>query len=298
MVTEKRWALGSNQYKKRLKTPTAPPENVGAADADSSVVAALGQPGTIHAAQLATCGVTWDTDIDVSGMTHSTPERVLSRFRAMLAEHIWNTASLEGNNYTLPQVRTLLDGVTIGGQTVSDTKQILALKAGYDYILDQVETSAFTFTKATSDNVHRLHRLVGEHEAIETGMFRGEGVVDGGGTVRLANGGVARGLEPGPDGRNLKGRHKRTVAYLADLDPRTAAVLYFAAATRTQYYFDGNKRTARLMASGLLLSHGYDALVVEHARRFEYNTYLDELFTTDDATPLARFLISGSVSYN
>ncbi len=295
MVTEKRWALGSNQYKKRLKAPSASPVNAGARGADSSVVATPAQPGTIHAAQLATCGVTWDTDIDISGMTHSTPERVLARFRAMLAEHIWNTASLEGNNYTLPQVRTLLDGVTIGGQTVSDTKQILALKAGYDYVVDQVETSAFTFTKATSDNVHRL---VGEHEAIETGMFRGEGVVDGCGTVRLANGGVARGLEPGPDGRNLKARHKRTVAYLADLDPRAAAVLYFAAATRTQYYFDGNKRTARLMASGLLLSHGYDALVVENARRFEYNTYLDELFTTDDATPLARFLVSGSPGDN
>ncbi|QAY60643.1 hypothetical protein ET475_12035 [Microbacterium protaetiae] len=66
----------------------------------------------------------------------------------------------------------------------------------------------------------------------------------------------------------------------------------FGAATRAQYYFDGNKRTARLLMSGELMAHGFDVVNIPHARRLEYNVALDEMFTTDDATTLLLFLTS------
>jgi Fic family protein len=75
-------------------------------------------------------------------------------------------------------------------------------------------------------------------------------------------------------------------------DARERALVFNAAATRTQYYFDGNKRTARLLMSGELMAHGFDVVNIPHARRLEYNIALDEMFTTDDATTLLRFLTS------
>ena len=68
--------------------------------------------------------------------------------------------------------------------------------------------------------------------------------------------------------------------------------MYAAPATRTQFYFDGNKRTARLMMSGELMAHGFDVVSIPNARRLEYNVALDELFTTDSATALMRFTAS------
>lgn len=78
-------------------------------------------------------------------------------------------------------------------------------------------------------------------------------------------------------------------------DARLRALVYFAAATRAQFYFDGNKRTARLMATGMLMSAGFDAIPVPFARRLEFNLTLDDLFGSNDATPLIQFLATCTI---
>lgn len=75
-------------------------------------------------------------------------------------------------------------------------------------------------------------------------------------------------------------------------DPRERALVYNIAATRTQYYFDGNKRTARLMMAGELMSHGFGAVSIPNSRSLEFNVALDHLFQTDDATQLLAFTVS------
>ncbi|HET9970306.1 MAG TPA: hypothetical protein VFQ68_18880 [Streptosporangiaceae bacterium] len=59
-----------------------------------------------------------------------------------------------------------------------------------------------------------------------------------------------------------------------------------------QSYFDGNKRTARYMMNGHLMSHGFDAISVPAARRHEFNAGMAEFFTTKDGTGMFRFLVS------
>lgn len=54
-------------------------------------------------------------------------ERVCFRFHKMLAEFVWDASMLEGNPFTFPEVKTLLDGVTIGGRKISDQEQVLNL---------------------------------------------------------------------------------------------------------------------------------------------------------------------------
>lgn len=45
-------------------------------------------------------------------------------------------------------------------------------------------------------------------------------------------------------------------------DPRVRALVDASSVIRDQLYFDGNKRTAKLMASGELIAHGFDAIAV------------------------------------
>ena len=54
-------------------------------------------------------------------------KRACFRFKEMLPEFVWDASFLEGNPFTFPEVKTLLDGVTIGGQKVSDQEQVLIL---------------------------------------------------------------------------------------------------------------------------------------------------------------------------
>ncbi|WP_220700664.1 hypothetical protein [Mycetocola tolaasinivorans] len=240
-------------------------------------------------APISTGRITWEPDaISFDLIPASDPGRALFRLQKSLPTLIWNAAALEGNTFTLPQVRTLLEGVTVGGKRQAEADQILALSEGMDIMVGEVRAGTFALTKELSD---RVHAAIARHEAIEAGAFRGEGTVVGGGSVRLAGGGTIGGDPAGAAGERLITDHQNLLAAVGALpDPRAAALVYFASATRSQFYFDGNKRTARIMMTGALLHAGYEPVSVPYARSEEFNVALDTLFTTDSATELIEFL--------
>lgn len=280
MVTrEPRWAVGSNQYKKRPAVSRPEPELLLVEHPDQTQL-------------LETTGISWEP-VDVEPIQPSGIDRARARFRAALPELVWNDAALEGNNFTLPEVRTLLDGVTVGGKKLEDEQQVLALGEAYEELDRMVAEGRFRLDYPT---MCRLHYLVARHEALESGKFRGEGSATGGGIVRLASGGTATAIGHGENGAELRVRLDSILVTLDQVeDPRERALAFFAAATRNQFFFDGNKRTARLMMAGALMSRGFDAVNVPFVRRLEYNMALDQLFATDDGTALMDLLASCSV---
>ncbi|WP_439690442.1 Fic family protein [Curtobacterium sp. SP.BCp] len=279
-----RWGVGSNQYVKRPGRPDVSRAPEGPALTTPTPSAATPEE-TFEAT-----GVGWDANrIDFGRIRQTSVERSRFRFKNSMPDLVWNAAALEGNTFTLPEVRTLLDGVTIGGKKIEEEEQVLALVDGYTRVDELVSGGGFALSKDVSDD---LHGRVARHEAIESGSFRGEGVTGGGGDVRLANGGFVAGVPQ----EDLPERMKRTLDFLDGIDdPREQALGYFAAATRSQFYFDGNKRTARLMMSGVLMAGGYDVVNIPFARKYEFNQALDTLFTDDDATPLMAFIADCAV---
>ncbi|WP_461379702.1 Fic family protein [Corynebacterium hesseae] len=212
-------------------------------------------------------------------------DRALFRLTKQLPDLVWNAAALEGNTFTLPEVRTLLDGVTVGGKALAEQQQILDLSEAFNLLHELVSQQEFAVDKGISD---ALHAVLARNEALDAGLFRGEGHVEGdGGGVRLMDGGFI----PFDPADELGEAHADLLVSLQGLEnPVEQALAYFCSATRSQFYFDGNKRTARLVASGLLMSNGYAALNIPNARRLEFNLALDELFRSDDATTLMDFL--------
>lgn len=275
MSSQSNWAPGSDRYARRggTRKPDRTEETKSRTSEDRR--------------RLADTGLTWDS-FDVDKIAPCSIERARHRFRAHLPELIWNTAALEGNNFTLPEVKTLLEGVTVGGKKLEDEQQIIALSEAYNLLDEMVGSRRFSLSKDVSD---QLHSLLARHEAIESGAFRGEGHVRGGGAVQLASGGVVPGTEHGEGGALLREHFENLIDYLGAVgDARRRALIYFASATRRQFYFDGNKRTARLMMAGELMSGGYDLVSVPYSRKLEFNNALDILFDRDDATELLRFL--------
>lgn len=226
-------------------------------------------------AQVRDTGVWW-TEADTDRIRPSDTERAWRRFRASLPELVWNAARLEGNSFTLPEVRTLLAGVTVGDHPAEDERQVLALSEAYGTLRDLVGYGRFHIDKSTSD---RLNRIVARHEAPDAGRFRGEGTLRRNGSELL---------------RARFATLRERVAETGD--PRLQALIYFCSAARTRFYAGGNTLTALLMMTGILISNGFDAITVPHARRLELDHALDTLVTTDDATELMSFLIDCAAS--
>lgn len=276
------WAVGSSQY---IKRPRSPASSRPAEEANVS----LGR--TTTQVRLAETGIIWDSSsVDWSLLEQSTGDRARSRFRSSLPEYIWDAAALEGNPYTLPEVQTLLEGITVTGHRIADQDQILALNEGFNLTDELVGRGQFRLDKATAD---QIHGKVAVHEAIESGHFRGEGMAGGGGHVSIGELGTFHASEPGHDSANLKREFHNLTTYLLEdvADTREQAVAYFCAATRRQFYFDGNKRTSKLMMSGHLMANGYDAISISARRQLEFNQLLAPMFDTGDATRMMQFII-------
>ena len=235
-------------------------------------------------------GFHWDRSAVPTSVPSHSIERVCFRFHRMLPEFVWDAGVLEGNPFTFPEVKTLLDGITVGGHKISDQEQILNLAESSKRLLTLVKTTRFSLDKAT---FCELHSIVARNEALEWGHFRGEGeethyTPD----VGLGEHGRYTPQPTTPGGLELHGRFIQGVRMLKEHlpNPFELATAFFLFGALQQFFFDGNKRTSRFMMNGILMSHGIDAISVAAAKVQEFNEKMVRFYLSKDATEMMTFL--------
>lgn len=234
----------------------------------------------------------WDRlSVPANLSTHSI-ERVAFRFHRMLPEFVWDASVLEGNPMTFPEVKTLMDGVTVGGRKISDQAQVLNLVDSSKHLLALVKSGKFLLNKSTFTE---LHGLVAAKEALEWCHFRGGGAE----------------LHYTPDvALGEQGRYTPlpTIANATALDlvfsegilalekavpePFERAAAFFLFGALQKFFFDGNKRTSRFMMNGVLMTAGMDAISVPASQAKSFNEKMVRFYLTKDATEMMDFLAS------
>jgi hypothetical protein len=236
-------------------------------------------------------GFSWDRGSVPRELARASIERTAFRFARMLPEYVWDAGVLEGNPFTFPEVKTLLDGVTVGGRKLSDQEQILNLAESSKYLLDLVKRREFRLDKET---FCVLHAHVARNEALEWGHFRGEGA-ETHLTPDVALGGVERYTPPPtePGAVRLNSIFSAGLAALQEHvpNPFERATAFFLFGSLQQFFFDGNKRTSRFMMNGVLMSEGIDAISIPAMRATEFNSRMVEFYTTRDATQMMGFVL-------
>ncbi len=218
-------------------------------------------------------------------------KQVVFRYMTALVKFVFDASALEGNPLTKPEVKTIGDGLTVSGHRWADVQQVQNLFDASNELTNVVQSGTFRLDKHTSD---RLHALVAKKEALEWGHFRGEGEeVSLTPDLFLGNGRAHTPPPTKPGAENLKTLFTDGVDHLesAVADPRERAMAYFLFGALQQFYFNGNKRTARFMMNGVLMSNGYDAISVPEALAQEFNSEMIQFCTGRDATRMMSFLI-------
>jgi Fic family protein len=236
-------------------------------------------------------GFHWDRlAVPAAVPTHSV-DRACFRFHRMLPEFVWDASVLEGNPFTFPEVKTLLDGVTVGGRKISDQEQILNLAESSKHLLTLVKAGRFALDKATFTD---LHRIVARNEALEWGVFRGEGE-ETNYTPPVALGEHGQYLPPPTvaGGLDLHRTFIQGAAALKQevLQPFEKGTAFFLFGALQQFFFDGNKRTSRFMMNGILMSAGIDAISVPAVKAQEFNEKMVRFYLTKDGTEMMAFLV-------
>ena len=101
--------------------------------------------------------------------------------KRQLSEFVCDAVNLEGINFTLPEIQTLLDGITVGGHSVTDQQIALNQADTWRTLFKLIENDQF---EITIEKVCALHLIAAKNDALEWGQFRSGGVTIAG-TAKL-----------------------------------------------------------------------------------------------------------------
>lgn len=206
-----------------------------------------------------------------------TKEEILFTTKRMHPELVYNMTKLEGNPYTYSQVKTLLEGITVGGRKLSDQEQVLRVSNAWEELRYQVAQSSFTVTKA---NFIHFNKIVAEGEALSVGSFR---------TGRVYIAGVESYTPPKSD--ELEACFNWVMQrFNQESDPYLKAFRLFLDCARIQFFYDGNKRTAQLMMNGYLMSNGYPPVSIPAKNKRQYDAKMTKFYETGDDRAMLAFL--------
>jgi len=234
-------------------------------------------------------GFSWDREAIPETVPVYSVERVCFRFHRMMPKFVWDASYLEGNPFSFSEVKTLVDGITVGGRKVSDQAQVLNLIKSSRHLLSLVKAGQFDLSKRTFT---QLHGMIAHEEALEWGVFRGDGQEhDYTPNVELGDHGFYTPPKTQEHARALNGMFHDGLAQLHKCQPLERGMAFFLFGALQQFFFDGNKRTARMMMNGILMSNGIDAISIPASMAQEYNEKMVRFYLNRDAREMMDFLI-------
>ncbi|MFH0996080.1 MAG: Fic family protein [Pseudomonadota bacterium] len=204
--------------------------------------------------------------------------KALMLAKRQLVEFVWDAVTLEGINFTLPEIQTLLDGITVGGHRLSDQQIALNQGNAWRALFKWIENDQF---EITAEKVCHLHAIAGKEESLEWGKFRSGGVTISGTDYMPP---IADLL---PD---LFDKMIDTTFRMPDIYDQ--AIHLFLTMAGCQFFYDVNKRMGRFVMNGLLLNNGYPAINLPAKRQLEFNQLMLDFYETDDQKPMNTFMRS------
>lgn len=198
--------------------------------------------------------------------------------KRQLAEFVYDAVNLEGLNFSLPEIQTLLDGITVGGHKLSDQQIAINQANAWRKLFEWISQNQF---EVTIDKVCELHKIAAKEEALKWGVFRNGAVFISG-----------TNYSP-PNHLELESRFTEMVNALEKKeDVYDKAIHLFLVMARTQFFYDVNKRMGRFIMNGFLLSNGFPAINLPAKRQLEFNTKMLAFYESGEQQEMNLFLRS------
>ena len=233
--------------------------------------------------QLQKFGLSWDaSEVAFPKSEEPNIRRSIWRAKRVFAELIHDVTALEGNPFTVPEIQTLLDGITVGGRKLSDADQVINQRNSFLHLFKLVEAGNFSLSLQVARD---LQGIAARGEALKEGVFR-DGTVSISGTTYRPPVGEGKELE------NLleNGFLRMAAASEALENTFEKGMAVFLHVARNQSFWDGNKRTGRLLMNGVLLSAGQDVITIPALLQVDYHRKMLAFYESGDGTEMMNFL--------
>ncbi|GCF94251.1 hypothetical protein NRIC_21420 [Enterococcus florum] len=203
-----------------------------------------------------------------------TQEENLFLAKKMLVENIYNQVRMENINITFSDTKTIIDGMSVSGLKTDDVQKVLNLRNAWKFVLDDISV-LFNLSY-----FQQIHRIIAYGELLP-GML---------GTLRTGEVGI------GGSFYSPKVPEENTVIELIDTMLTTdrseteKALDYFLTACCSQFFWDGNKRTASICMNRLMIQAGVGIMIVQEKQLRRFNKLMIDFYETADRQKIKRFL--------
>ncbi|MET4027652.1 Fic family protein [Marinobacter sp. MBR-99] len=205
-------------------------------------------------------------------------DKALMLAQRAVSVFVYDAVRLEGINFTLPEVQTLLQGITVGGHKLSDQQIAVNQGDAWKRLFQMIRAGQFALTKECATE---LHAIAAKEEALEWGCFRT-------GSVLIAG----TDYEP-PPASGLPGLFERMIDAMHQYeDVYDQAIHIFLTMARCQFFYDVNKRMGRFIMNGHLLNNGYPAINIPASRQLEFNELMLDFYESGDQKAMNSFVRS------
>ncbi|MEA1968122.1 MAG: Fic family protein [Thermodesulfobacteriota bacterium] len=188
-----------------------------------------------------------------------------------IVDFIYSGAKIEGCNVTFPQTKTIIDGVSVGGISMSEVECIINLRDAWRFFFDNIKK------KLDLNFILKTNSFIARNESLEWGVLR-KGQIGISGTNLI--------LDP-PVEEEVK---KELKDILKIKTPVSRAIYYYLWAAKRQLFWDGNKRTSMLIANKILINTGAGLFLIKEENLLEFNERLTKYYNTDDYGEMDDFL--------
>jgi hypothetical protein len=201
-----------------------------------------------------------------------TPQQSLFLAKKKWDENIYCGMKMENRNVTFPQTQTILNGVNVGGVALDDIQAILNMRDAWKYTLETIGDPL------TLPMFCTMNGYISRNESLEWGVLR---------TGSVGISGVSY-VPPVP----VREKVDEELAGLlkAPISATEKALDLFLWGSRTQLFWDGNKRTSLLGANKILVSAGKGMLTIIEGDMADFNTLLAAYYETGIGETLKDFL--------
>ncbi len=202
---------------------------------------------------------------------HLSKEQNLFLAKEELVSNIYNSARLEGINITYEETKKVLEGLNVPSLRLDEINCILNLRDAWNFALSNIDADI------TLDFICKVNSSVSRNESLEWGVLR-TGKVGINGVDYIPNiperEDVIVNIENILKEENITSRSLNLMLYLM----------------RSQLFWDGNKRTAMIVANKLLISNGCGIISIKEDDINEFNKLLTEYYNTGNKEKIIPFL--------
>lgn len=170
---------------------------------------------------------------------HLIPEENRRLAKTYLTKLVFTTARFEGITTTMSQTQAIIDGITVNGVSIDDINTIIQLKRGWQFAINYPKPISLELEK-------ELNKIIARDTAAYPGHLRnGSGVVD---TYRGE-------FQPPMANKDQEQKYlDELLTSSRSITDKALTLMYHN--MRQQMFYDGNKRTATIVANKVMIEGG------------------------------------------